>query len=172
MCRDDWPMDPDSNPDSGSQSLTLEQLFGAANDELAIPSICGTRPSADDDWILSHGTLLVVPEACAAISWPEWTHQQGGQHSSRVDPPLAPSLSAHDENWLLPRQVCDAHEAEEWLGDLWEQPPTEGAIRLPQLGCVPELQARLDVRPSNVVQLGEPSPGGLWLREPCGLRQL
>jgi hypothetical protein len=142
---DDVPNGPRSSPDSRSQPLTLEQLFGAASDEMAVLSVSAARPGADDAWILAHGSLLVVPEACAAIGWPEWTHQQGGQHSPGIDPPLEPSLSAHDENWLLARQVCGVHEAEEWLGELWGQLATEGAIRLPQLGCVPELQARLEM---------------------------
>ena len=45
----------------------------------------------------------------------------------------------------------------------------------PSPGSHPRARERtnaLAVRPSNVVQLGEGAPGGLWLREPCGLRQL
>jgi hypothetical protein len=145
MSPDNLPDGSQSSPEFRGQSLTLEQLFGAASDELAVLSVCAARQGTDDDWVLAHGTLLVVPEACAAISWPEWTRLQSGQDSPGVNPHLEPSLSAHGENWLLARQVCGVHEAGEWLSDLWGQLPTEGVTRLPELGCVPELRARLEI---------------------------
>jgi hypothetical protein len=137
--------EPRSTSDSRNQSLTLEQLFGAATDELAVLSVCAARPGTDDDWILAHGSLLIVPEACATISWPEWDRQQGRQHGPGIDPPLKPSLSSCDERWLLARQVCGVDEVEEWLGHLWRQSATEDVVCLPQLGCVPELQAHLEM---------------------------
>jgi hypothetical protein len=145
MPLDDSPAELNQSTDSPSPLLTLEQLFGAASDEQAVLSVCATRSSPGDPWVLAHGTFLVVPEACAAISWPEWNHQQGAQHSPRVDPPLQPSLSAHDASWLLARQVCRVSKAEEWLKELWGQRPSKGIARLPELGCVPELQARLEM---------------------------
>jgi hypothetical protein len=139
------------NPSSGEPdeppkvSLGLKQLFGAEDDELAVLSVCAARTDTQNGWVLAHGTLLVVPEACGGVSWPEWMHQQGARHSPGVDPPLEPSLSSHGENWLLARQVCSTTEAKEWLAEFWGRHAVDAVTVLPKLGHVPELQARLEM---------------------------
>jgi hypothetical protein len=139
--------DPSSEEKAGppQASLGLAELFGAEDDEVAILSVCAARANDGDQWRLSHGTLLVVPAACGALSWPEWMHREGARHSPGVEPALEPNLSAEGENWLLARQVCTVEEAEGWMAEFWGRHAPDAVTVLPRLGCIPELEARLEM---------------------------
>jgi hypothetical protein len=170
------PAGPQPGTDSPDPSLTIDELFGGTADEQAVLSVCAARSGPSDPWALVHGTLLVVPQACAEVSWPEWRHDQGRRLAPGIDPPLRASYSAEGENWLLARQVCDVSEAEEWLKGIWGLRVSEGPIRLPELGCVPQLEAELEMPKalalvvpgidspcsSLISELGRPVQALLW----------
>jgi hypothetical protein len=57
-------------------TLDLGELFPVDTDERAVLSVVAGR-TADDAWRLVNGALLIVPEACAAVSWPAWEEREG-----------------------------------------------------------------------------------------------
>jgi hypothetical protein len=144
-------MTPPENPpnrrspvaDSTAGLPSLEQLLGAEPDEVAVLSVLAGRPTAGDPWGLVHATLLIVPEACGAVSWPEWELAQKRQRGPAPDPPLGPSFRTLGETWLAGRQVCSVAEADGWVERIWRTTAVDGPNLLPELGSIPTLEARL-----------------------------
>lgn len=136
-------------------AMTLRELFAYEADELAILSVCAVRAPDDNAWVLVHGSLLLVPEACARMSWPEWRASQGDRHVTRLDPPLPASTSAAGDTWLVGRASLDVESAEQWFAALLQHQASDAAsevLTLPAVDPLPPLSARLE-HPEALLQV-------------------
>jgi hypothetical protein len=124
--------------------------LGSEADERAVLSICAAR-TPGGPWILVHGALLVVPEACAASSWPDWRRSNGNRFATEFDPPLPDSLVATGDTWLLGRAPLELAEADAWIQEL-QAGATEGPRDLPAAGQCPAITATLE-RPQAVLRV-------------------
>ena len=132
-----------------------------------------------DSWRLVHGSLLVVPRDCAAVSWAEW-HREQSHSRGRHKGPLPAAFAIHGADWLLGRAVLEMADASEWLQavttavDAAAEGPVE--LSLPATGDIPGLaailsapQALVRVFPhvdsatnSLIAGLARPVQGLLW----------
>lgn len=126
--------------------MTLETLFAPDVDEQVVLSVCAARRQKDGDWVLAYGSLLLVPESCAQVSWPTWRVAEGRNLGTRTDPPLPPSICVSGETWLLGRTILSLAEAERWFERFLAGPGSEcmSTSVLPQVGCLPPMQAHLE----------------------------
>jgi hypothetical protein len=124
-------------------SLSFEYLFGSEADEEVVISVVAAREAEDEAWTLVHGSVLVVPQACAAMSWPEWLRDQGHILATAYDPPLAADSCAQGGRWALARSVCNLREAENWLDELWDAIAEGRRAKLPALGQLEDVGAHL-----------------------------
>jgi hypothetical protein len=131
-------------------TLDLRELFPVDTDERAVLSVVAGR-TADDAWRLVHGALLIVPEVCAAVSWPAWEEREGRSLPRRFAPPLPATLVVAEDSWLLGRVAMTLAEAEAWLGGLLGD-ASDGTIVFPDVGDLPLLVARLE-RPAALLQV-------------------
>lgn len=124
--------------------LSLRDVFGFEPDEKVVLSVCAMPQG--DGWRLTHGTLLVVPEACAAISWGEWNRQHAGGRGPKIGS-LPASLSVMDDGWLMARAVMELAQADRWLAQLTDAVEATGAeprtVKLDAIHPVPALSATL-----------------------------
>jgi hypothetical protein len=79
-------------------------------------------------WQLVHGALLIVPDACAEVSWPMSEALEGHRHASRFESPLAATLVVTDDLRLLGRLAMSLPETEAWLGGLLSD-AASGAVK-------------------------------------------
>lgn len=160
--------------------MSLRDLFGFESDEKVVLSACAVPQG--DGWRLMHGTLLVVPEACAAVSWGEWNRQHAGGRGPRIGP-LPASLSTVGDGWLMARAVMELPQADRWLAQLTralEAAGTEPAtVDLDAVPPVPALSAKLGAPKamfralphvdapagSLLAALGRPAQALLWRDE-------
>ncbi len=132
----------------------LHQLFGSEADERAVLSVCCVVDRDEPErWRLRHGSLLIVPEACATTSWAEWRRQEANGPEAKIQGPLPPSFCLTDDDWFLARSVMTLKEAEVWIEELRERvaerPEGESAVGLPRAKGMPPLIASL--RPPDAV---------------------
>lgn len=123
---------------------SLRDLFGFESDEKIVLSVCAVPRG--DQWRLMHATLLVVPEACAAVSWGQWRRE----HIGGLGPPLGPlpaSLSVRGDDWLMARAVVGPEQADQWLTRLTCATEAAGAnpatVDFDAIDPVPALSATL-----------------------------
>ena len=138
-----------------AMAMTLRELFAYEADELAVLSVCAVRAPDDNGWVLVHGSLLLVPEACAQMSWPEWRASQGDRHATRLDPPLPASTTVAGETWLVGRASLAVGSAERWFEALLEHHAAaagSGLVTLPAVDPLPPLSARLE-HPEALLQV-------------------
>src|SRR3954469_24482884 len=83
-------------------SLSVRDVFGFEPDERIVLSVCAVRDG--DAWLLRHGSLLIVPEAFASVSWGAWHREHGGGLGTPLGP-LRPRLSVSGDNC---RETYDA----------------------------------------------------------------
>ena len=127
----------------------LEQIFGTVHEERAVLSVCAVPGQGGAGWTLVHGTLLIVPDACAGMSWAEWRRRESEGPAPDLKGPLPTSFLLEDEGWMLARTVLDLEEADRWL-ELVRASFGQGAdsanevVRLPQIDSVPALEAELE----------------------------
>ena len=135
-------------------AMTLRELFAYETDELAVLSVCAVRAADDGAWVLVHGSLLLVPEACAQMSWPAWRASQGDRHATRLDRPLPASTTIEGETWLVGRAVLDVASAERWFEELIGHQPSaaSGMLALPAVHPLPGLHAQLE-HPEALLQV-------------------
>lgn len=134
----------------------LNHLFGTGSDEKGLLSICAVPdPQGSEHWYMRHGSLLVVPEECATMSWAEWRRQESAGPWTELDQSLPPGFCLKGEGWLFSRAVLEVSEAETWMDDLVgriENADGDGAIVLPKAGSTPTLSARLQ-RPDAMIRV-------------------
>jgi hypothetical protein len=66
---------------------TFERVFGTAEDERVVLSVCAVPCSdAAAGWRLIHGALIAVPKNCAGVSWGEWCRAEGRDRGSKLGP--------------------------------------------------------------------------------------
>lgn len=169
--------------DTVGMPLSLRDVFGFEPDEKVVLSVCAVTQG--DGWRLMHGTLLVVPEACAAISWGEWNRQHAGGRGPKIGP-LPTSLSAEGDGWLMARAVIELPQADRWLAHLTEAVEAATAepatVKLDGVHPVPALSAMLRAPKallralpgvdapagSLLAGLGRPAQALLWADESAG----
>jgi hypothetical protein len=119
-------------------AATLATLFGSAPDERAVLSVCAVGDG--ERWRIVHGTLLIVPEDIAAVSWSR------SRATERVQK-FPPELCVAGDGWLLARTVVALDHAEAWFGAL--RALDGSLIELAGTGEVPPLLA--EVQPPRML---------------------
>lgn len=148
----------------------LQEVLGSAPDESAVLSICAVPDSGrSGSWLLRHGTLLIVPQACAQTSWAEWRRDQGDQGGPEIDRPLPASFCLETEGSLFARAVLDPEAANDWLERALAGRSGSGervtvTTTLPGVDPVPALRVEL-VRPDALVRVlpGTDAPSSVLL---------
>lgn len=133
----------------------LETLFAPDADEDVVLSVCAARDGDGDGWELIHGTLLVVPDTCASVSWARWDNENGGG-IGEPSVELPPDTVVQGDGWLLGRTSMDLKTGSAWLRALVEQmqnPNSNHAdVALPAAGPIPSLGAQLR-RPKAMIRV-------------------
>ena len=132
--------------------MTLRDLFAYEDDELVVLSVCAADRPDHDSWLLVHGSLLIVPEACARLSWPSWRASEGHRHQRVLGPPLPAEGIATGDTWLVGRAVLDVGTAENWFEQLAEHGAGSTPFELAGADPLPPLWAQLE-RPEALLRV-------------------
>ncbi len=126
-------------------AATLEQIFGSADDERVVLSVCAVPcTTGSAHWQLIHGSLLIVPSACAETSWATW--RQAERRDYGVGTGLLPAGFVIDGgDWLMARSVLDLGDAETWISKVRASVDIEAPaeITLPAIANLPQLAVTL-----------------------------
>jgi hypothetical protein len=125
--------------------LSFESLFRPERDERVVLSVCAARTKPKTAWTLVHGTMLLVPEACAGASWPEWLDREGDSLGPRPDPPLPAETTVSGHGWALARRLLTIDEASSWLAGAWTEIEQSQRVTLPAIPEIDDLGAELQV---------------------------
>lgn len=148
----------------------LHQVFGSAPDERAVLSVCAVPdPDLSGSWVLRHGTMLIVPQACGQTSWAEWRRDQGDQGGPEIDGALPASFRLENEGYLFARAVLDPVAANDWLERALAGASGGGergafSTTLPAVDPVPALavESRLRMPWSGCCREPTPRPACSW----------
>lgn len=148
----------------------LHRVFGSAADETAVLSVCAVLDTElTESWVLRHGTLLIVPQACGQTSWAEWRRDQGDRGGPEIEGRLPATFCIENEGCMFARAVLNPVVANDWLetglasSSAGGEPATFSAT-LPAVDPLPALTAEL-MRPEALVRVlpGTDAPAGVLL---------
>ena len=115
------------------------------HDERVVLSVCAVPcTTGSAHWQLIHGSLLIVPSACAETNWATW--RQAERRDYGVGTGLLPASFVIDGvDWLMARSVLDLGDAETWISKVRASVDVEAPaeITLPAIADLPQLAVTL-----------------------------